>query len=141
MLCPVEKVTLYGWSMVCLIEKVTPWVFHAVPCREGYSIWVVHGVPIEIVTLYGCSIWCAYREGALWVVHMVCLIEKVLYMGGPPLFNRVGPRTHSVIGSDDISHIPLAFVLVPCLTRVKFSLLYLSDTLSNVYVTVCAVTL
>ena len=43
-MCCIEKVTLYGWSMVCPIEKATVWVVHRVPHREGYSVWVVHGV-------------------------------------------------------------------------------------------------
>jgi len=36
MVCPIEEVTLYGWSMVCPIEQVAKWVVHGVLHREGY---------------------------------------------------------------------------------------------------------
>jgi len=37
-MCPIEKVTLYGWSIMCPIEKLTILMVHNVPHRESNSV-------------------------------------------------------------------------------------------------------
>jgi len=60
-MCPIQVVTLYGWSY-------SIWVVHDVPNTDGNSIWVV--------LLYMGGPWCVPIDNVnLWVV--------LLYMGGP----------------------------------------------------------